>query len=260
MEGVSQEAIALAGHLQAQQARSSSSTTTASPSTGRCRSPTRSTRWRASRPPAGTPSRIDGHDPDAIAAAIDAALKSDRPTLIACKTTIGFGAPNKAGTSKAHGEPLGDEEIAGAREGARLGLRALRDPGRHPRRLARRPARAASRRARPGAAASPGSTPASAPSSSGASRGKRPAALGDGDRRAARRSSPPTSRRSPPARRASWRSTSSPSPMPELILGSADLTPSNNTKTKNLDRHHSPATTPAATSTTASASTAWPRP
>ncbi|MFZ4789129.1 MAG: transketolase [Beijerinckiaceae bacterium] len=66
--------------------------------------------------------RIDGHDHEAIAAAIAAAQKSDRPTLIACKTVIGFGAPKRAGTSKAHGEPLGAEELAGAK--AALGLSA----------------------------------------------------------------------------------------------------------------------------------------
>ena len=60
--------------------------------------------------------QIDGHDQHAIAAAIAQAQKSDRPSLIACKTTIGFGAPRKAGTSKAHGEPLGAEELAGAKK------------------------------------------------------------------------------------------------------------------------------------------------
>lgn len=60
--------------------------------------------------------RIDGHDQAAIAAAIDDAHKSDKPSFIACKTTIGFGAPKKAGTSKAHGEPLGAEELAGAKK------------------------------------------------------------------------------------------------------------------------------------------------
>ena len=60
--------------------------------------------------------RIDGQNPDEIAAAIEAAQKSDKPTLIACKTVIGFGAPNKAGKSSAHGSPLGAEEIAGARK------------------------------------------------------------------------------------------------------------------------------------------------
>ena len=60
--------------------------------------------------------QIDGHDPKAIASAIRRAQKSDRPSLIACKTTIGFGAPNKAGTSKAHGEPLGADELAAAKK------------------------------------------------------------------------------------------------------------------------------------------------
>ena len=70
--------------------------------------------------------QIEGLNHEAVSEAIDAALKSDRPSLIACKTVIGYGAPKKAGTSKAHGEPLGAEELAGREEGARLGLRAVR--------------------------------------------------------------------------------------------------------------------------------------
>jgi len=62
---------------------------------------------------------IDGHDTDQIAAAITEARQSDRPTMIACRTIIAFGAPTKAGTAAAHGSPLGAEEIAGARR--RLG-------------------------------------------------------------------------------------------------------------------------------------------
>ena len=61
-------------------------------------------------------SRIDGHDTQAIDAALTEARSSDRPVLIACRTTIGFGAPTKAGTAGSHGAPLGDEEIAGARK------------------------------------------------------------------------------------------------------------------------------------------------
>jgi transketolase len=61
-------------------------------------------------------SRIDGHDLAAIDAAIEAAKTSDQPVLIACKTTIGYGAPTKAGKASSHGAPLGDEEIAGARK------------------------------------------------------------------------------------------------------------------------------------------------
>jgi transketolase len=60
--------------------------------------------------------RIDGHDPKAIEEAIAAAQKSDRPSMIACRTIIGFGAPKKQGTAATHGSPLGKEEIAGARE------------------------------------------------------------------------------------------------------------------------------------------------
>jgi transketolase len=59
---------------------------------------------------------IDGQDQKAIAAAITKAQKSSKPTLIACKTTIGYGAPTKAGTNKAHGEMLGAEELKGAKE------------------------------------------------------------------------------------------------------------------------------------------------
>ncbi len=60
---------------------------------------------------------VDGHDSVAIAAAIDqAAADSARPSLICCKTVIGFGAPNKQGTAATHGAPLGDDEIAAARK------------------------------------------------------------------------------------------------------------------------------------------------
>ena len=59
---------------------------------------------------------VDGHDPLAVAEAIKAAKADARPSIIRCKTTIGYGAPNKAGTSGSHGSPLGDEEIKGARE------------------------------------------------------------------------------------------------------------------------------------------------
>ena len=60
--------------------------------------------------------RVDGHDPEAVSAAIIAAQSDPRPSLIACRTIIGFGAPNKQGTSATHGAPLGDTEIAAARK------------------------------------------------------------------------------------------------------------------------------------------------
>lgn len=63
---------------------------------------------------------VDGHDPEAIEQAIAAArAQTEKPSMIACRTVIGYGAPTRAGTAKAHGEPLGAEEIAGAR--AKLG-------------------------------------------------------------------------------------------------------------------------------------------
>ncbi|MFT3761192.1 MAG: transketolase [Pseudoxanthomonas sp.] len=61
--------------------------------------------------------KVDGHDPVEIKKAIDTALKSaDRPTLICCKTTIGFGSPNKAGKEESHGAPLGKDEVEATRK------------------------------------------------------------------------------------------------------------------------------------------------
>jgi transketolase len=59
---------------------------------------------------------VDGHDVEAVSAAIEAARQSDRPSLIACKTVIGNGAPNLGGSEKTHGAPLGEAEIAATRE------------------------------------------------------------------------------------------------------------------------------------------------
>jgi len=115
MEGISQEAIALAGHLKLNKlivlfddnGISIDGPLTLADSVDQVKR-FEACGWAASR--------IDGHDPVAITAAIEAAQQSDKPTLIACRTTIGFGAPNKAGKSSAHGSPLGAEEIKGARE------------------------------------------------------------------------------------------------------------------------------------------------
>jgi transketolase len=60
---------------------------------------------------------VDGHDADAIKAAIEAAMQSQgKPTLVCCRTTIGFGSPRKAGKESAHGAPLGKDEVAATRE------------------------------------------------------------------------------------------------------------------------------------------------
>ena len=118
MEGVSQEAIALAGHLGLSKliVLFDDNGITIDGKLSLADSTDQVARFAAS---GWNASRIDGHDPAAIEKALTAAQKSDRPTMIACRTTIGFGAPHKAGTADAHGSPLGAEEIAGAR--ARLG-------------------------------------------------------------------------------------------------------------------------------------------
>src|SRR5581483_10425340 len=71
---------------------------------------------------------IDGQDQAAIAAAIARAQKSNKPSMIACKTTIGYGAPHKAGTAKAHGEALGADELKAAKEKLGISLEAFTVP------------------------------------------------------------------------------------------------------------------------------------
>jgi transketolase len=115
MEGISHESIALAGHLQLSRLIvlfDDNSITIDGP-----KSLADSTDQVARFEAAGWwAMRVDGQDPAAIDKALTEAKKSDRPVLIACKTTIGFGAPKKAGTASSHGSPLGAEEIAGARQ------------------------------------------------------------------------------------------------------------------------------------------------
>ena len=121
MEGISQEASALAGHLKLNKlivlhddnGISIDGPLTLADSVDQVKR-FEAAGWAARR--------IDGHDPAAIAAAIAAAQQSDRPSLIACRTMIGFGAPTKGGTEKAHGSALGADEIAAARQ--RLGWSA----------------------------------------------------------------------------------------------------------------------------------------
>ncbi|HEU5273403.1 MAG TPA: transketolase [Xanthobacteraceae bacterium] len=114
MEGISQEAIALAGHLKLAKlivlfddnGISIDGPLSLADSVDQVKR-FEAAGWAASR--------IDGHDPQAIAHALEQARKSDRPSMIACRTTIGFGAPTKAGTEKCHGSALGADEINGAR-------------------------------------------------------------------------------------------------------------------------------------------------
>jgi transketolase len=112
---VSQEAIALAGHLRLSRliVLFDDNGITIDGKLSLADSTDQVARFAAS---GWAASRIDGHDPTAIERAIAAAQTSDRPSMIACRTTIGFGAPHKAGTAETHGAPLGAEEVKGARE------------------------------------------------------------------------------------------------------------------------------------------------
>jgi transketolase len=115
MEGVSQEALALAGHLKLRKlivlwddnGITIDGKVSLSDSTDQLRR-FEASGWRALR--------VDGHNPAAVRAALLEAQHTDRPSLIACQTTIGRGAPTKAGSHASHGSPLGAEEIAGARK------------------------------------------------------------------------------------------------------------------------------------------------
>jgi transketolase len=115
MEGISQEAIALAGHLRLKKliVLFDDNGISIDGPLALADSVDQVKRFEAA---GWAATRIDGHDPAAIAAALEAAKKSERPSLIACRTTIGFGAPTKAGSEKSHGSPLGADEIAAARQ------------------------------------------------------------------------------------------------------------------------------------------------
>ena len=114
MEGVSQEAIAIAGHLKLSRMivlHDDNGISIDGPLSV-ADSVDQGKRFEACGWSVDT---VDGHDPEAILAAVKRAQASDKPSYIACKTTIGYGAPTRAGTAKAHGEPLGEAEIAGTR-------------------------------------------------------------------------------------------------------------------------------------------------
>jgi transketolase len=127
MEGVSQEAIALAGHwrlnklivLYDDNGISIDGPTSLADSVDQVKR-FKSAGWAAEL--------IDGQDQQAIAAALTRAQKSNKPSLIACKTTIGYGAPHKAGTAKAHGEALGADELKAAKENLGISLEAFSVP------------------------------------------------------------------------------------------------------------------------------------
>jgi transketolase len=115
MEGISQEAIALAGHLKLNKliVLFDDNGISIDGALSLADSVDQLKRFEAA---GWSASRIDGHDPAAINSALEKAQSSDRPVLIACKTKIAFGAPTKQGSEKSHGSPLGADEIAGARK------------------------------------------------------------------------------------------------------------------------------------------------
>ena len=232
MEGVSHEAIALAGHLKLSKLiflYDDNGISIDGP-LSLADSVDQVARFKAH---GWNARQIDGHDQKAIASAIRRARKSDRPTLIACKTTIGFGAPNKAGTSKAHGEPLGAEELAAAKKalGWNHGPFEIPDDILQAWRRAGKKGSAARKNWRKRLAALP------------------EAQRREFERRVIERKLPPGLDdvigklkdklvAEPPTvatRKASEMALEVLVPaVPELLLGSADLTPSNNTRTKGL--------------------------
>ncbi len=115
MEGISHEAIDLAGHLKLNKliVLFDDNAISIDGATSLATSMDQLARFTAA---GWSVFRVDGHEPGAIYDAIAAARNSDRPSLIACRTIIGFGAPHKQGTAATHGAPLGDDEIAAARQ------------------------------------------------------------------------------------------------------------------------------------------------
>lgn len=229
MEGISQEAIALAGHLKLNRlivlwddnGISIDGPLSISDSVDQLKR-FQSAGWATDA--------VDGHDQDAIAAAVERAKKSDRPTMIACKTIIGYGAPKRAGTSKAHGEPLGAEELAGAK----LALNLSAEPFDVPVDVLDAWRKSAQR----------SQDAHKAWTQRLASHAKR----GEFERRMGGKQSPALDQaiaalkakyaaepQTVATRKASEMALETiTDAVPELVLGSADLTPSNNTKTKNV--------------------------
>ena len=115
MEGISEEAASLAGHLKLNKLIVfwDNNNITIDGTVDKASSTDQLARFKAM---GWNTLNINGHDYDEIRQAIEKAQTSDKPTLISCKTTIGFGAPTKCGTSKCHGSPLGAEETEKMRE------------------------------------------------------------------------------------------------------------------------------------------------
>ena len=114
MEGISHEAVDIAGHLKLGRliVLWDDNDISIDGNTDIATSTNQLARFKAA---GWQVTRVDGHDSDAVSAAIDVAKNSRKPSLIACKTVIGFGAPTLAGSHKTHGAPLGDDEIQATR-------------------------------------------------------------------------------------------------------------------------------------------------
>ena len=114
MEGISHEAVDIAGHLKLGRliVLWDDNDISIDGNTDIATSTNQLARFKAA---GWQVTRVDGHDSDAVSAAIDVAKKSRKPSLVACKTVIGFGAPTLAGSHKTHGAPLGDDEIQATR-------------------------------------------------------------------------------------------------------------------------------------------------
>jgi len=120
MEGLSQEAISLAGHLQLGRliVLFDDNRISIDGPTSLATSDDQLARFAAS---GWSVRRVDGHDPEAVAKAIAEERDTARPSLIACRTIIGYGAPDRQGTEKAHGAPLGAEQVAATRKALQWG-------------------------------------------------------------------------------------------------------------------------------------------
>jgi len=115
MEGISQEAISLAGHLNLSKMIVLWDDNSISIDGGTDLSTSEDMQGRFEA--AGWHVQaVDGHDSEAVEVAIGLAQNADKPSMIACRTVIGYGSPNKQGTSATHGAPLGDDEIAATRD------------------------------------------------------------------------------------------------------------------------------------------------
>ncbi|ANT62364.1 transketolase [Salipiger sp. CCB-MM3] len=127
MEGISHEAIDLAGHMSLSRLILlwDDNRITIDGGTELSTSTDQQARFRAA---GWHVQAVDGHDKEAIAAAIEIARADDRPSMIACRTVIGYGAPNKQGSHDVHGAPLGAEEIAAARGALDWSLPAFEIP------------------------------------------------------------------------------------------------------------------------------------